>query len=116
MSLRDVIGDVVLASTARGSGTYTSGPVSVAGSAADALVLVHVTAASGTPSLAVSLEQSADGSTWTAVGGSSAPALTAIGNAMSNAQVTGNFVRVTATVSGTTPNMTFRVACMVFAA
>ena len=114
MSVRNVNADSVLPSLARGAGTYTSGPIGIAAHASDALALVHVSAISGTgATVAVQLEQSADGTTWTAIGGSSV-SLTAVGSATANAPTPANFVRVTATVSGTTPSVTFRVACLFF--
>lgn len=114
MSVRNVNADAVLPSLARGAGTYTSGPIGIAAHAADALVMVHVSAISGTgATVAVSLEESANGTTWTAVAGSGV-SLTAAGSATANAPTPGNFVRVSATVSGTTPSVTFRVACLFF--
>lgn len=114
MGLRPVFGDSALASAARGSGTFTSGPVANAGAAAGAVLMVHCTAASGTgPTLNCSLEESADGSTWTAVTGSGTAQLAATGNALATAAVTKNFVRVTATVGGTTPSFTFSATVLV---
>ncbi|MDF5755816.1 hypothetical protein [Spongiactinospora sp. TRM90649] len=113
MGLRPVFGDTVLSSAARGAGTHVSGPAAAAGMAADVLLMVHVTAVSGTPTLNCSLEQSADGSSWSAVPGSSTTQLTAAGNAVAAAGVTANFVRITATVAGTTPSVTFKAALLV---
>lgn len=113
MGLRPLLGDVALPSAARGAGTFTSGPVANAGVATDVLMLVHVSATSGTPTLNASLEESADGSSWTAVPGSSIAQLTAAGNAVAAAAVTKNFVRVTSTVAGTTPSVTFRATLLV---
>ncbi|OKK06423.1 hypothetical protein AMK26_10380 [Streptomyces sp. CB03234] len=110
MGLRNVQAEVALPSAARGAGTYTSGPLAAAGTAADVLLSVHCTAASGTPTLDCSLEESADGSTWTAVPGSAAAQLAAVGNRVAGAGITKNYVRVTSTVGGTTPSMTYRVA------
>jgi hypothetical protein len=113
MGLRPVLGDEALPSSARAAGTFTSGPITVAGSATAVLLLVHCTAASGTPTLNCSLEESADGSSWTAVTGSSTAQLTAAGNAVATAAVTKNYVRVTSTVAGTTPSVTFRALVLV---
>lgn len=113
MGLRETVGDALLPSAARGAGTYTSGPVANAGTAADVVLLVHASAVSGTPTLNVSLEQSADGSSWTGIAGSGITQLTAAGNAVAYATVTQNYVRATATVAGTTPSVTFRVAALV---
>lgn len=114
MSMRQVNGDVVLSGT-RGSGTYTSSALPT-GYSSDVVLLIHVTAASGTsPSLVVSLQESNDGSTWTAVPNSAAVALNAVGNSMANAQTSMQLCRVVAVVSGTTPSFTFRVAALSFA-
>lgn len=113
MGLRETVGDVLLPSAARGAGTFTSGPVANAGTAADVVLLVHVTATSGTPTLNVSLEGSADGTSWAAITGSGIAQLTAAGNAVAFAAITTNYVRATATVAGTTPSVTFRVAALV---
>ena len=114
MGLRPVVGDVALPSAARAAGTFVSGPVANAGMAADVLISVHATAASGTPTLNCSIEESADGVTsWTAVTGSSTAQLTAAGNAMASCAVSKNFVRVTSVVAGGTPNMTYRVLMLV---
>lgn len=113
MGLRDVIGDLALTLSAAGAGTTTSGPIANPGVAADVMLLVHVSATSGTPTLNASLEESADNSTWTAVTGSSITQLSAAGNAVSNARVTKNYVRVTATVAGTTPSVTGRATVLV---
>jgi hypothetical protein len=117
MSMRSVNGDVALPSAARGTGTHTSSSIDSGPGVSDILVMVHVTAASGTtPTLAVSIEQSNDGSSWAAVtGGATAVNLTAAGNATINAAIPQRFVRVVATVGGTTPSFTFRVAALVFA-
>lgn len=113
MALRPVSADVALISAARATGTYTSGPVAAAGAAADVLLTVHATATSGTPTLDASLEESADGSSWTAVPGSAITQLTAVGNRVVAATVTKNLVRVTSTVGGTTPSVTYRATVWV---
>lgn len=111
MGLRNVQADVALPTAQRAGGTYTSGPVAAAGGAADVLLTVHCTAATGTtPTLDASLEESADGSSWTAVAGSAITQLTAAGNRVIYAAVTKNYVRVTSTVAGTTPSVTYRAA------
>ncbi len=113
VGLRNVFGDVALPSAARGAGTFTGGPVANAGVASDVIVSVHCSAASGTPTLNCSLEESADGTTWTAVPGSSTAQLTAAGNAMASAAVTKNYVRATSVVAGTTPSMTYRILLLI---
>jgi hypothetical protein len=113
MGLRPVFGDVALPPAARGAGTYTSSPVATAGMASDVLMSVHCTASSGTPTLNCSLEESSDGTSWTAVTGSGTAQLTGAGNAMASAAVTKNYVRVTSTVAGTTPSVTYRVLLLI---
>lgn len=110
MSLAPVFANTALPSAARGTGTHISGPVAGAGMAAEVLVTVHVTAASGTtPTLDVSLEESSDGANWTAVPGSAATQITAVGHRVAAANPTKSFVRVTSTVGGTTPSFTYSV-------
>jgi hypothetical protein len=114
--LQNAQGDLVLTLTAQGAGTVTSGAIAAAGAAAYVQTLAHVSAIGGTPSLALSLEGSANGSTgWSAIAGSALPALTAVGNAAGFAVTDVNYVRVTATVTGTTPTVTAKVAVLVFA-
>ncbi|MFF0295554.1 hypothetical protein ACFYST_06085 [Kitasatospora sp. NPDC004614] len=113
MSVRPVLGEVALPSAARGSGTVTAGPVAAAGQATVALLAVHCTAASGTtPTLDVSLEESADGSSWSAITGSAVTQITAAGNRLATALVTKNYVRVTGTVAGTTPSFTYSASLL----
>jgi hypothetical protein len=110
VGLRNVQADVALPSSARAAGTFTSGPVAAAGGAADVVLTVHCTAVTGTPTLDASLEESADGSSWSAVTGSAITQLTAAGNRVAYAAVTKNYVRVTSTVAGTTPSVTYRAS------
>lgn len=110
MGLKPVLADAALPSAARADGTHVSGPVAAAGVAAEVVMTVHCTAVSGTsPTLDCSLEQSADGESWSAITGSSATQLTAAGAAVAAAAVTANYVRVTSTVGGTTPSVTYSV-------
>jgi hypothetical protein len=113
MGLRPVLGDVALPTAARAAGTFTSGPITAAGQATDVVLIVHATAVSGTPTLNCSLEESADGSSWSAVAGSATAQLTAAGNALAGATIVKNYVRVTATVAGTTPSVTFRATLLI---
>jgi hypothetical protein len=113
VGLRPVFADTALASAARGAGTYTSGPVAAAGVAAEVILTVHATAVSGTPTLDASLEESADGSSWTAITGSSITQLTAAGNRTATAVVTKNYLRVTSAVAGTTPSVTYSASLWV---
>lgn len=115
MGLRQMFGDQAIPSAARGAGTVVSGPIAAAGQAADVVVFVHASASSGTPTLNVSLEESATGeSAWTAIPGSGIAQLSGAGNASANAVASKPFVRVTATVAGTTPNITYRAAVGIF--
>lgn len=112
--LRLVEGDVALIAAARGSGTVTSGPIASSGIASDVLLAVHCSAASGTtPTLNVSLEESNDGSSWSAVTGSGIAQLTAAGNALAYATATKPYMRVTSTVGGTTPSFTFKATVLI---
>lgn len=113
MSLAPVLGDVALPVAARGSGTFTSGPVANAGLSGHVVGFVHCTAATGTsPTLDVSLEESDDGESWSAVTGSAAPQLTAEGHRVIGASASKKLIRVTSTVGGTTPSVTYSVAVL----
>lgn len=114
MGLREVMGDVAVTQTAAAAGTYTSGPVANSGTAADVVLMVHCTAITGTsPTLNASLEGSSDGSSWSAITGSSITQITAAGSQMANARISTPFVRVTSTVGGTSPSVTYRAAVLV---
>jgi hypothetical protein len=115
MSLRTVLGDVVLKSAAQPAGTYSSGPVSNAGAAGSVVVLVHISAVSGSSqSLIVKLQSSPDASTWSDIPGATSTTLTALGSTSFNALVDNVYVQAVATVGGTgTPIVTFRVAVLV---
>lgn len=115
MSLKPILGNVVLPSAARGAGTHASGPITNPGGTSNVVALVHCTAVSGTsPTLDVVLQTSPDGSTWTSVASSATTQLTAAGNAMSNALVDDDYIQVLATVGGSaTPTATCRVAVLV---
>ena len=115
MSVRAVVGDVAL-SGSFGSGTHVSAPLANGPGIGDVILGVHVTAMTGTsPAVVVSVEQSVDGSTWTAVAGATTASITAVGNVTCIAGISQNFARVKAVVSGTTPNVTLRVMALVFA-
>ena len=111
--MRSTVGDTVLPLAARGAGTHTgviqAGPTA----AADTVLFIHVSAVAGTsPIMTVALEQSTDGSTWTAVVGSTSATITAVGGYTVNAATPQPHVRVTSTVAGTTPSFTYRVFAM----
>lgn len=114
--MQEAQGDVALA-LAAASATTSSGPVAAAGQAAYVLGLVQVTAITGTsPTAVFSLDESADGSSgWTAVPGATTAALTAVGSAVFFGKPTKSYVRVTATIGGTTPAVTATAAVLTFA-
>ena len=109
-------GDVVMALDAAAAST-NSGSITAPQEGGPVMLGVHVTAATGTtPTLDVSLEQSANGSSgWAAVPGSAVAQLTAAGHRVGFAVPTQPYVRVVATIGGTTPAVTARVAVIVFA-
>lgn len=110
MTLKPIMGEVALATAARAAATYTSGPVAAAGMAAWVTMSVHCSAISGSPTLDASLESSPDGTTWSAITGSSITQLTAAGNRTACARVNAAYVRATSAVAGTsTPIATYEV-------
>jgi hypothetical protein len=110
-------GDNALTLTAAGTGANSSGPLGNAGEAAYVLAMSHVSAATGTsPTLTVVIEESDTGASgWTAVTGGAGAAIAGVGNQVICAAPTKAFVRVTATVGGTTPAVTGKVAVLIFA-
>lgn len=110
-------GDIALTLTAEGAGTVNSGPVANAGQAALVLVMANVSVAGGTsPTLTVAVQESDNGSSgWTAVPGGATTAIAGVGNAVCAAAPSKSFVRLSATVAGTTPAVTAKVAVVVFA-
>jgi len=108
------MGDTALVMSAAAAGTYVSGPIASPGLANDVQLLVHVSAFTGTPTLNVSLEESTDNATWTALTGSAIAQIgAATGSANANARPTKSYVRVTATVAGTTPTVSFRALVLI---
>ncbi len=109
-------GDSALVLTAQGAGTVTSGPIDQSGAAGFVVLLVHCTAATGTsPTLNVTLEQSATGTSgWAAITGGAVAQLSGAGNALAFAAASQPFVRVSATVAGTTPAVTATIAIIEF--
>lgn len=109
-------GDVVLNLTAATT-SVSSGSIAAPSEGGPVIVAAHVTAAGGTtPTLDVSLEQSANGSSgWAAVTGSALTQLTAAGNRIGFAAPTQPYVRVVAAIGGTTPTITGTVAIVIFA-
>ena len=115
MGLRHVQGDTVLTGSAASAGA-SSGPIANPGYIQDIVVLTHVTAITGTsPTLSLAIEQSDDNSSYSAVTGGASPSnITAVGSQVINARVTKPYVRVTSTIGGTTPAVTYRVVALVF--
>jgi len=108
------MGDVVLTFSATGASTVVSGPIANPGAAADIVFHTSVTAIGGSPTLAVSLEVSDDNSSWSALTGSVAATISAVGTRSGNGRITKPYVRVTATIAGTaTPTITGRVLALV---
>jgi hypothetical protein len=110
-----VRGDVVLDLSAAAV-TTNSGAISAPQEGGPVMVAAHITAATGTtPTLDITLEQSANGTSgWATVTGSALTQVTAAGNRVGFAIPTQPYVRVAATIGGTTPAFTGRVAVMVF--
>lgn len=94
------------------SGTVTasgSGGVQSSSAYTVARLTLSVTAASGTsPSMTVTVETSADGTTWATAG--SFAAKTAVSSERKTFSGLDNFVRVSWAVSGTTPSFTASVS------
>jgi hypothetical protein len=107
-------GDVALTLSAAAA-TASSGPVASAGTAAYVLGMAQVTAITGTsPTVVFSFDESTDGSTWTAMTGAATAAVTAAGSVVWFGRATKNYVRVTATIGGTTPAVTGTAAVIAF--
>lgn len=109
-------GDLAL-SLAAAAATVSGGSITGAGAAAYVLGMVQVTAITGTsPTVVVSFDESADGSTgWTAMAGATTAAISAVGSAVFFGRATKSYVRATATIGGTTPAVTGTVAVIAFA-
>lgn len=109
-------GDVVLDLTAQAA-NVNSGPVSAPQEGGPMLVCAHITAATGTtPTLDITVEQSANGTSgWAAITGGSLSQITAAGNRVGFVCPTQPYVRVVATIGGTTPAITGKVAVVAFA-
>lgn len=73
-------------------------------------VAVAVSAISGTPSLAVSVEWSNDGTTWyTADPADTMTAITGVGNKVKTFAAKARYARAAWAITGTTPSLTFSV-------
>lgn len=114
--MQNAQGDLALTLSAAAV-TVSSGPVAPAGQAGFVLAMAQVTAITGTaPTVTFSLDESADGSSgWTAVAGAISAAVTAAGSVVFYGRPTKNYVRVTATIGGTTPAVTGNAAVITFA-
>jgi|ERR1041384_1089609 hypothetical protein len=110
-----VRGDVVLELNAAAS-TVNSGAVAAPAEGGPMIVGAHITTAGGTtPTLDVTVEQSANGSTgWATVTGSALAQITAAGNRVGFVAPTQPYVRIVATIGGTTPTFTGRIAVAMF--
>lgn len=108
-------GDTALSLNAAAA-TVSSGPIAASGQAGYVLAPYQVKAITGTsPTIVVSLDESTDGSTWTAVTGATSAAISAVGSGVVFGRPTKPYVRVTATIGGTTPAVTAEVAVITFA-
>jgi hypothetical protein len=108
-------GDTALSLNAAGA-TVSSGPIAAAGQAGYVLAPYQVKTMTGTsPTITVSLDESNDGSAWTAMTGATSGAVSAPGSGVVFGRPTKQYVRVTATIGGTTPAVTAEVAAIVFA-
>lgn len=111
---QDAVGDSALTLTTQAT-TVSSGPIGNAGQAAYVFLGWSVSAITGTgPSVTFSLDESADGTTWTAVPGATSAAISAAGSGVVFGAPTKNYVRVTATIGGTGPAVTAKTAVLVF--
>lgn len=112
--MQEAQGDVVLALSAA-SATTNSGAIAAQGQAAYVLLMVQVSAITGTsPTLVVSLQESSDNSTWTNVTGATTASITAAGSAVAFGAPAKGYVRAVATIGGTTPAVTATIAAIVF--
>lgn len=109
-------GDVVLDLNAA-TATANSGAISAPQEGGPVLYAAHITAMAGTtPTVDVTLEQSANGTSgWATVTASAMSQITAVGHRVGFAIPTQPYVRVVATIGGTTPQITGRIAVIVFA-
>ena len=100
----------IISVVGQGAGSPT-GSDGVYDDASDLLVIVNVTAVGGTPSLAITVQWSPDGTFWADADTTAdiMAAITAPGAKVKRFPRKGAFHKVTATVSGTTPSMTFDV-------
>lgn len=108
-------GDVVFNFVAQAA-TATSAPFAAPSEIGPLLVTAHLSAVTGTtPTLDITVEQSANGTSgWAAITGAALTQVTAAGNRVGFANPTLPYVRLVATIGGTTPAFTGTVAVFVF--
>jgi len=112
--LQNASGDIVL-TLAAAAATISSGPIAAGGLAGYCLAMYQITAITGTsPTVVFSLDESNDGSSWTAVTGAATASLNAAGSGVIFGKMTKQLVRVTATIGGTSPAVTANTAAIVF--
>jgi hypothetical protein len=109
-------GDTALSLAAQAA-TVSSGSIAAAGGAGYVLGMAQVKTITGTtPTVVFSLDESDNGSTgWTAMLGATTASITAAGSAVFFGRPAKQYVRVTATIGGTTPAITGEVAVIAFA-
>jgi hypothetical protein len=106
-----VEGDAVMLHASAARTATGSGPTVAVGTHHTARLSLDVTAASGTsPSMTVTIEHSADGTTWVAHPQGAFTAVTASGSQRKVLSGLDRFVRAVWTITGTTPSFTFSVA------
>jgi hypothetical protein len=112
--MQEASGDTVL-SLAAASATANSGAIAAQGGAAYVLLMVQITAITGTsPTLVVKLQESSDNATWSDVVGATTASLTAVGSAVAFGAPAKGYVRAVATIGGTTPAVTATIAALAF--
>jgi hypothetical protein len=116
MTLHTPLADFAFPSQTQAAGTFSSGPLDVAGGANFAVAFVNVSAAGGTThTLDVKLQSSNDGSTWADLPGGAITQITGTANsAIASALVNDDYVQAVATVGGTgSPTVTFAVGVLI---
>lgn len=113
--LNYVRADVTQTLTAQGTGTVTGSISAQPNEASFVRATLVVSAVTGTPSAALTIEQSANGTSgWATIPGGTTTAVTAAGSAIAAAIPTQPYIRTSVAVSGTTPSVTGVVVAEVF--
>lgn len=86
-----------------------NGTATEAGEFASLVAYLNVTAVTGTPSLAMKLQDSPDGVEWYDIPSGAFAAATAVGKQRITVSNIGDFIRAVAVVSGTTPSVSATV-------